>query len=74
MTPLSRDASTTHLPRAWGTPAYSPSIPKWAATNTGPAAAMAVLIAGASLLVTVLYLALGKLVEKRTQAWRNPAR
>ena len=44
------------------------------AGDTGPAAAMAVLIAGASLLVTVLYLALGKLVEKRTQAWRNPAR
>nr|WP_315430110.1 putative 2-aminoethylphosphonate ABC transporter permease subunit [uncultured Albidiferax sp.] len=44
------------------------------AGDTGPAAAMAVLIAGASLLVTLLYLALGKLVEKRTQAWRNPAR
>ena len=44
------------------------------AGDTGPAAAMAVLIAGVSLLVTMLYLALGKLVEKRTQAWRTPAR
>ncbi|WP_295957946.1 putative 2-aminoethylphosphonate ABC transporter permease subunit [Rhodoferax sp.] len=44
------------------------------AGDTGPAAAMAVLIAGASLLVTMLYLALGKLVEKRTQAWRTPTR
>ena len=44
------------------------------AGDTGPAAAMAVLIAGASLVVTLLYLALGKLVEKRTQAWRNPLR
>jgi iron(III) transport system permease protein len=44
------------------------------AGDTGPAAAMAVLIAGTSLIVTLVYLALGKLVERRTQAWRNPSR
>lgn len=44
------------------------------AGDTGPAAAMAVLIAGTSGVVTLLYLAVGKLVERRTQAWRAPAR
>jgi len=44
------------------------------AGDTGPAAAMAVLIAGTSGVVTLLYLAAGRLVERRTQAWRAPAR
>ncbi|APW38268.1 phosphonate ABC transporter permease [Rhodoferax koreense] len=44
------------------------------AGDTGPAAAMAVLIAGTSLVVTLLYMALGKFVERRTQRWRNPSR
>jgi iron(III) transport system permease protein len=44
------------------------------AGETGAAAAMAVLIAGVSLGVTLLYLALGKLVELRTQAWRRSIR
>ncbi|MFZ4288967.1 putative 2-aminoethylphosphonate ABC transporter permease subunit [Variovorax sp. HJSM1_2] len=44
------------------------------AGDTGPAAAMAVLIAGTSLIVTLVYLGVGKLVERRTQAWRNPSR
>lgn len=44
------------------------------AGDTGPAAAMAVLIAATSAMVTLLYLGLGKLVDKRTQAWRAPAR
>lgn len=44
------------------------------AGESGPAAAMAVLIAGVSTLVTLLYLALGRLVDRRTQAWRAPAR
>jgi len=44
------------------------------AGESGPAAAMAVLIAGVSTLVTLLYLALGKLVDRRTQAWRAPLR
>jgi len=44
------------------------------AGETGPAAAMAVLIAGVSMLVTLLYLALGRLVEWRTQAWRTSSR
>ncbi len=44
------------------------------AGDTGPAAAMAVLIAGTSLLVTLLYMLLGKFVERRTQRWRNPSR
>ncbi len=42
------------------------------AGETGPAAAMAVLIAAVSAVVTLLYMALGKLVDRRTQAWRNP--
>ena len=42
------------------------------AGETGPAAAMAVLIAAVSAMVTLLYMALGRLVDRRTQAWRNP--
>ena len=42
------------------------------AGDTGPAAAMAVLIVGVSMGVTLLYAALGKLLEKNTQAWRRP--
>jgi len=41
------------------------------AGETGAAAAMAVLIAGISAVVTVLYLLLGRMVERRTQAWRR---
>lgn len=41
------------------------------AGETGAAAAMAVLIAGISAVVTVLYLLLGRVVERRTQAWRH---
>ena len=41
------------------------------AGEPGAAAAMAVLIAAASLVVCVLYLGLGRLVERRTQKWRN---
>ncbi|KQP44638.1 putative 2-aminoethylphosphonate ABC transporter permease subunit [Pseudorhodoferax sp. Leaf274] len=44
------------------------------AGETGPAAAMAVLIAATSAVVTLFYLAVGKLVERRTQAWKTPAR
>jgi len=44
------------------------------AGDSGPAAAMAVLIVAVSTLVTLLYLALGQLVDKRTQAWRIPVR
>lgn len=44
------------------------------AGDTGPAAAMAVLIAATSAVVTLLYLGLGKLVDKQTQAWRSPTR
>lgn len=42
------------------------------AGETGPAAAMAVLIAAVSAMVTLLYMALGRLVDRRTQDWRNP--
>ncbi|HVR51438.1 MAG TPA: putative 2-aminoethylphosphonate ABC transporter permease subunit [Pseudorhodoferax sp.] len=42
------------------------------AGETGPAAAMAVLIAAVSAVATLLYMGLGKLAERRTQAWRNP--
>jgi iron(III) transport system permease protein len=41
------------------------------AGEIGAAAAMAVLIAAASLAVCILYLGIGWLVERRTQAWRN---
>ena len=44
------------------------------AGESGPAAAMAVLIVLVSTLVTLLYMALGKLVDRRTQAWRKTAR
>lgn len=44
------------------------------AGDTGPAAAMAVLIAAVSTVVTLLYWALSRWVEARTQAWRNTAR
>ncbi|WP_213954882.1 MULTISPECIES: putative 2-aminoethylphosphonate ABC transporter permease subunit [unclassified Variovorax] len=44
------------------------------AGDTGPAAAMAVLIAATSAVVTLLYMALGKWIDRRTQAWRVPAR
>ncbi|MBC7393141.1 MAG: putative 2-aminoethylphosphonate ABC transporter permease subunit, partial [Variovorax sp.] len=44
------------------------------AGDTGPAAAMAVLIAATSLVVTLLYMALGKWIDHRTQAWRAPNR
>jgi iron(III) transport system permease protein len=40
------------------------------AGEIGAAAAMAVLIAATSLAVCILYLGLGRLVERRTQAWR----
>ena len=41
------------------------------AGEIGAAAAMAVLIAAASLAVCILYLGLGWLLERRTQAWRT---
>ena len=44
------------------------------AGDTGPAAAMAVLIAATSLIVTLLYLLVGKWVDRRTQVWRAPSR
>ncbi|WP_375136377.1 putative 2-aminoethylphosphonate ABC transporter permease subunit [Aquincola tertiaricarbonis] len=43
------------------------------AGETGAAAAMAVLIVAVSGTVTLLYLALGTWVDRRTQAWRRPA-
>mgnify|MGYP001570407664 CR=1 FL=1 len=42
------------------------------AGEIGAAAAMAVLIAATSLVVCILYLGIGWLAERRTQAWRNP--
>jgi iron(III) transport system permease protein len=41
------------------------------AGEPGAAAAMAVLIAATSLAACILYLALGRLVERNTQKWRN---
>ena len=41
------------------------------AGEPGPAAAMAVLIAATSLAACILYLGLGRLVERKTQKWRN---
>jgi iron(III) transport system permease protein len=41
------------------------------AGEAGPAAACAVLITAGSTLVTLLFIALGWWVDKRTQAWRN---
>lgn len=43
------------------------------AGEIGAAAAMAVLIAATSLMVSLLFIALGWWVERRTQAWRAPA-
>jgi len=43
------------------------------AGEVGAAAACAVLIAAASTLVTLLFIALGWWVDRRTQAWRQPA-
>jgi iron(III) transport system permease protein len=40
------------------------------AGEIGAAAAMAVLIAATSLVVCILYLGIGRLVDRRTQAWR----
>ncbi len=42
------------------------------AGEAGAAAACAVLITGGSTVVTLLFIALGWWVDKRTQAWRNP--
>ena len=42
------------------------------AGEIGAAAAMAVLIAAASTMATLLFVALGWLVNRRTQAWRQP--
>ena len=41
------------------------------AGEAGPAAAMAVLIAATSLAACILYLGVGRLVERKTQTWRN---
>jgi len=41
--------------------------------DNGAAAAMAVLIAAASTVATLLFMAFGWLVNRRTQAWRQPA-
>ena len=43
------------------------------AGEIGAAAAMAVLIAAASAVATVVFMGLGWLVDRRTQAWRRPA-
>ena len=43
------------------------------AGEIGAAAAMAVLIAAASTVATMLFMALGWFVDRRTQAWRRPA-
>jgi iron(III) transport system permease protein len=43
------------------------------AGDTGPAAACAVLIAGASTVATLLFMGFGRWIERRTQAWRQPA-
>ena len=43
------------------------------AGEIGAAAAMAVLIAATSLTVCILYLGIGRLAERRTQRWRQPA-
>jgi iron(III) transport system permease protein len=42
------------------------------AGETGAAAAMALLIAAASTVATLLFMALSWFVDKRTQAWKNP--
>ena len=43
------------------------------AGEAGAAAACAVLITAGSTVVTLLFIALGALVDRRTQAWRNPS-
>jgi iron(III) transport system permease protein len=43
------------------------------AGDAGPAAACAVLIAAASTVATLLFMGLGRWVDSRTQAWRQPA-
>ena len=43
------------------------------AGEIGAAAAMAVLIAAASTVATLIFMGLGWLVDRRTQAWRRPA-
>ena len=43
------------------------------AGDTGPAAACAVLIAAASTVATLLFMGFGRWIERRTQAWRQPA-
>ena len=40
--------------------------------DIGAAAAMAVLIAAASTIATLLFMVFGRLVNRRTQAWRQP--
>ena len=42
------------------------------AGDTGAAAAMALLIAAASTVATLLFMGLSWLIERRTQAWKNP--
>jgi iron(III) transport system permease protein len=42
------------------------------AGEIGAAAAMAVLIAAANAVATLLFMALSHWVDKRTQAWKNP--
>ena len=44
------------------------------AGELSPAAAMAVLIAAASALATVLFMLLGRWIDRRTQAWRRTTR
>ena len=44
------------------------------AGELSPAAAMAVLIAAASAVATVLFMLLGRWIDRRTQAWRSTAR
>jgi len=44
------------------------------AGELSPAAAMAVLIAAASAVATVLFMLLGRWIDRRTQAWRGTAR
>ncbi|MDQ6679632.1 MAG: putative 2-aminoethylphosphonate ABC transporter permease subunit [Pseudomonadota bacterium] len=43
------------------------------AGDTGPAAACAVLIAAASTVASLLFMGFGRWVDRRTQAWRQPA-
>jgi iron(III) transport system permease protein len=43
------------------------------AGDTGPAAACAVMIAAASTVATLLFMGFGRWIDRRTQAWRQPA-